>query len=114
MFTRGVRVTKFICNQWRIVVSSIRRVLGASCRFEENELIVTRQIGHELHDTDSSGTAHTVVRYGTQLMSSTAHTVVTYIVMSMPGHGLYLYRVQTCHVKGYVRSYVTNNAYDVL
>ena len=58
--------------------------------------------------------AHTVVRYGTQLMSSTTYTVVTYVVMSMTGHGLYLFRVRTCHVQGYVQSYVTNNAYDVL
>ena len=44
---------------------------------------------------------HTVVRYGTQLMSSTTHTVVTYLVMSMTGHGIYLFRVRTCHVQGY-------------
>ena len=59
-------------------------------------------------------TCHGFIRYGTQLMSSTTHTVVMCVVMLMTGHGLYLFRVRTCHVQGYVRSYVTNNAYDVL
>ena len=40
MFALEVGVAKFICNYWRIVASSIGRVLGASGRFEENELIM--------------------------------------------------------------------------
>ena len=60
-----------------------------------------------LHVTDSLGTAHTVVKYNT-------HKHVTYVVMSMTGHRLYIYRVRTCHVQGYVSLYVTKNAYDVL
>ena len=54
-----------------------------------------------------SSTAHTAVKYST-------HKHIMYIVMSMTGHGLIIYRVRTCHVQGYVRSYVTKNAYDVL
>ena len=50
---------------------------------------------------------HGLIKYGT-------HNHVTYVVMSMTGHGLIIYRVQTCHVQGYVQSYVTKNAYDVL
>ena len=82
-----------------------------------------------LHVTNSSGTAHTVVRYGTHScqvghtqLSSTTHTVVKndthkhvmYLVMTMTGHGLYIYRVRKCHIQCYVRSYVTKNAYGVL
>ena len=59
---------------------------------------------NKVRHTELSGTAHTVVRYGTQLMSSTTHIVVTYVVMSMTGHGLYLFRVRTCHVQGYDRT----------
>ena len=36
---------------------------------------------NKVQHTELSGTAHRVVRYGTQLMSSTTHTVVTYVVM---------------------------------
>ena len=57
----------------------------------------------QVRHTQFSSTAHTVVKYE-------KHKHVTYVVMSMTGHGLYLYRVQTCHVQGCVRSYTTNNA----
>ena len=36
---------------------------------------------NKVRHTEFSGKEHTVVRYGTQLMSSTTHTVVTYVVM---------------------------------
>ena len=53
--------------------NSIDPGINEKAKFDSyiSELIVTWQIGRELHDTDSSGTAHTVVRYGTQLISST-------------------------------------------
>ena len=92
MFALEVGVAKFICNYWRIVACSIRRVLGASCRFEENELILAWQMGHELHVTDSSSTGHERVTYIVMSMtyqqeSSTGHKHVTYLVTSMTGHG---------------------------
>ena len=59
---------------------------------------------NKVRHTELSGTAHTVVRYGTQLMSSTTHTVVAYVVMPMTGHRIYLFRVQTFHVQGYDRT----------
>ena len=46
---------------------------------------------HQVQHTQLSGMAYTVVRYGTQLMTSTTHTVVTYVVMSMTGYTGYTF-----------------------
>ena len=68
---------------------------------------MTRQMGRELHVTDSLGTAYTVVKYDT-------HKHVTYVGMSMTGHryGTHScqvrhttdvkYDTHSCHVRSYV------------
>ena len=73
-----------------------------------SELIVTWQIGHELHVvTDSSGTAHTVVRYGTHSCQVRHTTDVKYNthschVRSYVNDRSRAKRVRPCHVQGCV------------
>ena len=67
---------------------------------------------HQVRDTQTCHVRSYVLTY--QQVPSTGHKRVTYVVMSMTGHGLIIYMVQTCHIQGYVQSYVTKCAYDVL